>query len=68
MAKCLVTGHKGYIGSKLFARLQSLGHEVMGIDFRLVVAARLEPAPPSVYHARSSSGTLSSESTLITGF
>ena len=34
MAKCLVTGHKGYIGSKLFARLQSLGHEVMGIDLQ----------------------------------
>ena len=32
MAKCLVTGHKGYIGSKLFAKLQSLGHEVIGID------------------------------------
>ena len=32
MAKCLVTGHKGYIGSKLFAKLQSLGHNVIGID------------------------------------
>lgn len=32
MARCLVTGHKGYIGSKLFARLQSLGHKVIGID------------------------------------
>lgn len=32
MAKCLVTGHKGYIGSKLFAKLQDLGHEVIGID------------------------------------
>jgi len=30
--KCLVTGHKGYIGSRLFAKLQELGHEVMGID------------------------------------
>ena len=32
MARCLVTGHKGYIGSKLFERLKSLGHDVMGID------------------------------------
>ena len=32
MARCLVTGHKGYIGSKLFAKLQSLGHKVIGID------------------------------------
>ena len=32
MARCLVTGHKGYIGSKLFQKLKDLGHEVMGID------------------------------------
>jgi len=32
MARCLVTGHKGYIGSKLYAKLKSLGHDVMGID------------------------------------
>lgn len=34
MAKCLVTGHKGYIGSKLFNKLKELGHDVIGIDFR----------------------------------
>lgn len=32
MARCLVTGHKGYIGSRLFERLEKLGHEVLGID------------------------------------
>ena len=32
MAKCLVTGYRGYIGSRLYKRLQDLGHEVMGID------------------------------------
>ena len=34
MAKCLVTGHKGYIGSHLFKSLQELGHEVVGIDLK----------------------------------
>ena len=32
MAKCLVTGHKGYIGSNLFSKLKDLGHDVLGID------------------------------------
>ena len=32
MSKCLVTGYKGYIGSRLFKKLKSLGHEVIGID------------------------------------
>tara|TARA_R110000824_G_scaffold8338_2_gene37689 strand:+ start:4555 stop:5445 length:891 start_codon:yes stop_codon:yes gene_type:complete len=32
MARCLVTGHRGYIGSRLYKRLQELGHEVQGID------------------------------------
>jgi len=32
MSRCLVTGHKGYIGSRLMAKLKVLGHEVMGID------------------------------------
>jgi len=32
MARCLVTGHKGYIGSKIHSKLESLGHSVMGID------------------------------------
>ena len=32
MSRCLVTGHKGYIGSKLFVRLLKDGHEVIGID------------------------------------
>lgn len=33
MAKCLVTGHQGYIGSRLKKELEKQGHEVMGIDF-----------------------------------
>ena len=32
MSRCLVTGHKGYIGSKLFKALEDAGHSVMGID------------------------------------
>ena len=34
MTRCLVTGHLGYIGSKLFKRLKELDHEVLGIDFK----------------------------------
>lgn len=32
MARCLVTGHKGYVGSHLYKKLVELGHEVQGID------------------------------------
>ena len=32
--RCLVTGHKGYIGSHLFKRLEELGYEVAGIDLQ----------------------------------
>ena len=38
MARCLVTGHRGYIGSNLFATLQSAGHDVLGIDLADVVS------------------------------
>ena len=34
MSRCLVTGHKGYIGSKLIQRLEELGHKVAGIDLK----------------------------------
>tara|TARA_R100000908_G_C3623771_1_gene67970 strand:+ start:369 stop:518 length:150 start_codon:yes stop_codon:yes gene_type:complete len=30
--RILVTGHRGYIGSHLFAKLREMGHEVAGID------------------------------------
>tara|TARA_R110000824_G_scaffold255131_4_gene444092 strand:+ start:571 stop:1443 length:873 start_codon:yes stop_codon:yes gene_type:complete len=30
--KCLVTGHKGYIGSHLYDALKGRGHQVIGID------------------------------------
>jgi nucleoside-diphosphate-sugar epimerase len=30
----LVTGHKGYIGNKLFNRLNQMGYEVIGIDLK----------------------------------
>ena len=34
MSKCLVTGHMGYIGSKIFTKLIELGHEVKGMDLK----------------------------------
>lgn len=43
MANCLVTGHKGYIGSKLFDRLIQLGHNVYGIDIESqVISEKLD--------------------------
>ncbi len=34
MALCLVTGHRGYIGSSLYSKLVLLGHDVVGIDYK----------------------------------
>lgn len=34
MSKCLVTGHMGYIGSRLVRQLLEAGHEVLGIDLK----------------------------------
>jgi nucleoside-diphosphate-sugar epimerase len=35
MIRCLVTGHKGYIGSRLFKELQDSGFDVRGIDLNI---------------------------------
>jgi len=32
--RCLVTGHKGFIGSRLYEKLISLKHDVVGIDLK----------------------------------
>ena len=32
MSRCLITGHRGYIGTHLYKKLEELGHEVRGID------------------------------------
>ena len=32
--RCLVTGHKGYIGAHLYKTLERLGHDVLGIDLK----------------------------------
>ena len=34
MSKILITGNRGFIGSKLEARLKELGHEVLGYDLK----------------------------------
>jgi len=41
MARCLVTGHCGYIGSKLFKKLKNLGHEVIGVDQKDIVGRNI---------------------------
>ena len=41
MARCIVTGHKGYIGSKLFSRLKELGHEVLGLDLNADISTNV---------------------------
>ncbi len=38
MARCLVTGHKGYIGSRLFKALVDEGHDVIGIDLKTEIS------------------------------
>ena len=52
MAKCLVTGHKGYIGTKVYQRLQDLGHEVMGIDLQVGhdILIALKPDSDGKFH------------------
>ena len=52
MAKCLVTGHCGYIGSKVFAKLKELGHEVMGIDLQEGhnIITKLKPHSDGSFH------------------
>lgn len=34
MSRCLVTGHKGYIGSRVYEALKNMGHTVRGIDLK----------------------------------
>jgi nucleoside-diphosphate-sugar epimerase len=34
MSKILVTGHRGYIGSHVYAELSDMGHDVFGIDLK----------------------------------
>lgn len=54
MARCLVTGYKGYIGSHLFAKLEELGHEVMGIDLKddHDILRHLKPDSDGAFHPR----------------
>ena len=52
MAKCLVTGHKGYIGSRLYDALKKEGHEVMGIDLKdnNDILKKLKPNSDGTFH------------------
>lgn len=44
----LVTGHRGYIGAVLTPRLQSLGHEVVGLDSGLYRGCDFGDRPPDI--------------------
>ena len=46
--KILVTGHTGYIGSVLAARLQKAGHEVLGFDSGFYATCQLGNPPAEV--------------------
>ena len=44
MARCLVTGHEGYIGSRLYKKLQELGHFYFGSQVIIGSDMMLRPA------------------------
>jgi len=46
--RVLVTGHHGYIGTVLVPLLQSVGHEVHGLDSELFSDGTLGPAPAAI--------------------
>ena len=52
MSKCLVTGHKGYIGSEVFKALKDMGHEVIGIDLKdgNDILEKLKPFADGTFH------------------
>lgn len=52
MARCLITGHKGYIGSRLYESLKKDGHEVMGIDIKDGddILEKLKPFADGTFH------------------
>lgn len=66
---CLVTGHQGYVGSRLVAELEKLGHHVAGLeteqgeqidllDPEAVEARMLEARPQVVFHLGGISGPM----------
>lgn len=46
--RILVTGHEGYLGSVLVARLLDAGHDVVGLDVGYYASGTLGPVPPAV--------------------
>jgi UDP-glucose 4-epimerase len=53
MARCLITGHKGYIGSEVYETLKNMGHEVMGIDLKEAndILQELKPDDDGKFHS-----------------
>src|SRR5215831_7963150 len=50
--KVLLTGHKGYIGAVGGSVLQSVGHEVVGLDSDLFASCDFGPAAPLIPELR----------------
>lgn len=46
--RVLVTGHDGYIGTVLVARLREAGHDVVGLDTGLYAGCALGPVPDPI--------------------
>ena len=60
--KILITGHKGYIGSRLYKKLKELGYTVHGIDFKQgkdILYTNL-PHVDVVFHLAAQSGAIPS--------
>jgi len=54
MARCLVTGHCGYIGSEVYRQLKEADHDVMGIDLveGFDILDELRPNSSGVFKSR----------------
>ena len=62
MARCLVTGGAGFIGSHLVERLLALGHQVTVLDDLSTGAAKISPRSPSIPGCKLRHGSITDSS------